>query len=156
MFMSTSNKNCLYCGNPLTGIKRKYCSELCGVKDWRLKNHDAYRLIEKKHKHKTGDRYYKKYYKINREKINEKRILRCYNITPECYKKMMESQNDCCAICKKHQSTFKRRLCIDHNHETNKIRGILCDNCNTMIGLSKDSIQTFQSAIKYIQKYNTN
>jgi hypothetical protein len=39
-------------------------------------------------------------------------------------------QNGCCAICGKHQSEFKHRLNLDHNHKTLQIRGLLCYYCN--------------------------
>jgi DNA-binding transcriptional MerR regulator len=149
-----NGKRCLYCGKLLTGIKRKYCSEKCGTKDWRLNHHRAYRLIEKRYRDKTGDRYYKKYYQNNKHTIGQKRILKQYGITLEAYNKMLKDQNFCCAICKRHKSHFKRNLDIDHNHKNNQIRGLLCWSCNTMLGCANDSIDTIQSAIEYLKKYN--
>ncbi len=44
-----------------------------------------------------------------------------------------EKQKGCCAICGKHQSQFKMRLALDHNHRTGKLRGLLCYRCNKFI-----------------------
>jgi len=57
-----------------------------------------------------------------------------YNMTNDDYNKLFQQQNGCCAICGKHQSEIKRRLDIDHDHSTNKIRGLLCRNCNQHLG----------------------
>jgi hypothetical protein len=67
---------------------------------------------------------------------------------------MLLKQNDCCAICKRHKSevTVKRKnhLCVDHNHSTGKIRGLLCDKCNRGIGLLCDDIDILKNAIEYL------
>ena len=46
-----------------------------------------------------------------------------------------------------------KNLCIDHCHETNKIRGALCDRCNLAIGCLSDSREKIFSAINYIEAY---
>lgn len=48
-------------------------------------------------------------------------------------KELFIKQNKCCAICKKPEKSFKRRLSVDHNHRTGKIRGLLCYRCNRFI-----------------------
>lgn len=57
-----------------------------------------------------------------------------FGITLDNYNQMFIEQNGCCAVCGKHQSKFQRRLAVDHNHETGKVRGLLCPNCNTLLG----------------------
>ena len=51
-----------------------------------------------------------------------------------------------CAAC---GST--NRLCIDHDHETNKPRGLLCHNCNTALGLVGDNLETLTNLIEYLK-----
>lgn len=46
------------------------------------------------------------------------------------YNKMLEAQNECCKICGRHQSLFKTRLHVDHDHKTGRVRGLLCSLCN--------------------------
>src|SRR6266851_2489240 len=57
-------------------------------------------------------------------------LAKRYGMTEADYQKIYMSQLGCCAICKKHSSTFKTRLNVDHNHKTGKIRGLLCYRCN--------------------------
>lgn len=58
-----------------------------------------------------------------------------------------------CQICGKTANTQKR-LCIDHNHKTNKIRSMLCDECNNGLGKFKDNKQLLQNAINYLKEYD--
>lgn len=58
------------------------------------------------------------------------RLKRMYGITVEQYETLLTKQNNSCAICKRHESEFKTRLAVDHNHKTGAIRGLLCNYCN--------------------------
>jgi hypothetical protein len=92
--------------------------------------------------------------KRSRDYMRKYDLKKSYNITIAQYDEMLLKQNDCCAICKRHKSevTVKRKnhLCVDHNHSTGKIRGLLCDKCNRGIGLLCDSIDLLNNAIKYL------
>ena len=55
-----------------------------------------------------------------------------------------KKQNGKCAICRKPQTAFKRRLCLDHNHKTGQLRGLLCFYCNKRVV----GRHTLESAIK--------
>lgn len=69
------------------------------------------------------------------------------------YQALEVFQNHQCAICKKKQDCGgKHRLCIDHCHATGRIRGLLCDRCNKMLGFSQDSLEILFSAIEYLKK----
>lgn len=57
-----------------------------------------------------------------------------YGITPDDYDRMLEQQGWVCAICGSPPPPSKRRLHIDHDHETGKVRGLLCTRCNTALG----------------------
>jgi hypothetical protein len=74
-----------------------------------------------------------------------------YGITIEDYDELYKLQNGLCKICK---STDKgtKRLSVDHNHESGKVRGLLCQKCNRGLGLFNDSIFLFTEAIKYIKE----
>jgi hypothetical protein len=65
---------------------------------------------------------------------------------------MLKVQNNSCLICGKKET--KRRLSVDHNHKTGKVRGLLCSHCNHILGLSYDNIKILQSAINYLNKKN--
>lgn len=72
------------------------------------------------------------------------------SITAAQYNALIEDQEFCCAICKAHQDTFKYGLCIDHDHESGDVRGLLCINCNALLGHAKDSAGILESAISYL------
>lgn len=74
-----------------------------------------------------------------------------YGITREDFDKLTREQHGLCAICKKPEPRYKY-LSVDHDHETSKVRGLLCSLCNPMIGYAKESIVTLESAITYLQK----
>jgi len=84
----------------------------------------------------------------NKEKKYIKSLMRFYNITKEDYNKMFDNQTGRCAICFC-ESNIK--LCVDHNHTTGKVRGLLCKKCNSAIGLLKDNTEFLYRAIKYLQ-----
>ena len=75
-----------------------------------------------------------------------------YGITDEFYEDMKARQNDCCAICGKHSSEQDQALAIDHDHDTGKVRGLLCRTCNLGIGYLNDNINLLANAIKYLNK----
>jgi hypothetical protein len=78
---------------------------------------------------------------------------RKYGINLEQYDEMLKSQQGVCAICNKSCDTGMN-LAVDHCHETNKVRGLLCKNCNTAIGLLKENVENMNKAINYI-KFHT-
>jgi len=69
---------------------------------------------------------------------------------------MVLFQNNLCLICKKPETTKNKfgtifPLSIDHCHKTNKIRGLLCMQCNTTLGRFKHDIELLKQAIKYLE-----
>ena len=74
-------------------------------------------------------------------------MRRKFSLTEDQYDDLMK--NEKCQIC----NVELIKKCIDHCHTTNKIRGVLCNNCNTALGLVGDNIATIESMIKYL---NTN
>ena len=77
-------------------------------------------------------------------------LKRKYGITLDDWNNMFDEQKGCCAICTKHQSQMKQRLHVDHCHESGKVRGLLCTQCNTALGLFYDNTDIIYSAIKYL------
>jgi len=114
----------------------------------------------------------RKHYQENKEYYREKRLrwtkenkeysvamyrkkhLRYkFNITPEQYAEMEKKQEGVCAICK---LKSKKKLCIDHCHETNQVRGLLCVSCNFGIGYLQDDIKLLEKAKQYLYEYKSN
>ena len=86
--------------------------------------------------------------KSNRRASRKHKLKSQYGITIEDFDQMMEDQGGVCAICGAPPSY--RRLDIDHCHSSGKVRGLLCPNCNKMLGLVGDNIATLRSAINYL------
>lgn len=89
------------------------------------------RRKEREHLHKKG------------RKLQLKKL---YNITLEQFDILVALQSNKCAICG--EELIKPFL--DHDHRTNKIRGILCRNCNIAIGLLSDSPVKLINAVRYL------
>jgi hypothetical protein len=75
------------------------------------------------------------------------------NITYDKYLEISSLQNFQCAVCGVHQDNLEKSLCVDHDHNNGKIRGLLCSNCNIAIGFLKEDENLLLSAISYLKKY---
>lgn len=125
---------CLNCGEEFSELntkiragKGKFCCNEC-YKEYRRKN---------KKDEKESNRLYQKKTK--------------YGLNAEEYYNMFESQNNKCAICGEEFSDSNKAF-VDHCHKTNKVRGLLCTRCNSLLGMAKDNIETLQNAIKYLSQ----
>jgi len=94
--------------------------------------------------------------------INKRRHrLNKYNLTEKDYDDKLKDQNFVCAICKEEETTIDgatqetKILSVDHCHKTKIVRGLLCNNCNHLLGKAKDRIEILSSAIDYLKKYAT-
>src|SRR5690348_3193138 len=78
-------------------------------------------------------------------------FIRNYGITTEIYNQMWAEQKGCCAICKRHETEFAKRLHVDHCHTTKKVRGLLCHNCNLAIGRLREDVDVLLNAVEYLR-----
>lgn len=90
-----------------------------------------------------------KYRIANRENINFKNRVDRYGINFAHFVALYDAQDGCCAICKREITKEKCR--IDHDHDTGKVRGLLCVSCNTGLGLFQDSPDVLSSAAGYLR-----
>ena len=74
-----------------------------------------------------------------------------YGMTPEQYEELIRLQGNVCGICLKACSTG-RRLVVDHDHETGRVRGLLCNSCNRAIGLLGDTADDLKRAYQYLAR----
>lgn len=74
------------------------------------------------------------------------------------YARLFHEQGGVCAICKKPEwkeaNGRTTNLCIDHNHETGKLRGLLCRSCNSAIGFLKDDLTLVRRAALYLRQHD--
>lgn len=75
-----------------------------------------------------------------------------YGISLETYAELSEKQNNKCAICEKVCSSG-RKLAVDHNHKTDKVRALLCVKCNMALGGFEDNVTTMLRAIEYLKEH---
>ena len=129
----------------------KFCNMTLAKQKWYLKH--------KKRLAKEKALYYRK--NIIKEKLNQKKwrernkekLLKYqqewslkfhYGLSIEQHEKLLNSQHKKCAICNR-----KVKLCVDHDHKTGKVRGLVCHRCNTLLVVF-DNKRLFKSMIKYI------
>ena len=77
------------------------------------------------------------------------KIRRQCNISEAEFQQLVSSRT--CDICFTNID-INDKLCIDHDHKTNKVRGTLCHRCNTALGLFLDNIDNLRQAVLYLEK----
>lgn len=94
---------------------------------------------------------------LSRAKWRDQQMRSVWGIGVAEYNALHEAQGGVCAIClepetSKHRGRV-RRLAIDHDHETGRIRGLLCTQCNTALGKFRDSESRLLRAVAYLRQH---
>lgn len=98
----------------------------------------------------------------NNDRATNSEIMKRYGIGLSDYNRMFDKQGGVCAICGKeetrvdHRTKKVSRLAIDHDHATNKVRGLLCHGHNNSLGHFNDDPKLLTSAIAYLAKHSDN
>lgn len=100
------------------------------------------------------------------EKHKNKILIKCrkqhlvsnYKMTSKGYLELLIQQKNTCAICGEYETRVTKTgdikpLSVDHNHITGKVRALLCNDCNALIGFAKENQEVLKNAITYLQKY---
>lgn len=105
-------------------------------------------------------RYFRSRPEAQRElaRQRQRRNLRMYGLTVDDLERMMIAQGGVCAICARpphegQRDPRKKRLGVDHDHATRKVRGLLCDPCNIALGLFDDDPSRLAAAIQYLERF---
>ena len=130
----------------------KSCDTTKPIDDFYLRNKTS--MV----RHSTCKECDKKRVKENHDPVayRNAELQRRYGITQQDYEVMIAEQNNQCAICNttepggRHDRGY---FVVDHCHTTGKVRKLLCNNCNTALGLVGDNTQTLQSMIEYLQEH---
>lgn len=88
--------------------------------------------------------------KKNPDVKRNQKLKSLYGITLKDYNSMLKKQNDLCAICEYKSS---KRLVVDHDHITGKVRSLLCQSCNKALGCIKENTKIAFSIINYLEFY---
>lgn len=146
--------------------------QLEASKKWKQANKDKVSAYQKEWRGKNKDKmkqYMQEWREANKENIQEynsrwkqanpdysidKHLKQQYGISIKEYCEMLEKQNFRCAICNTHESeALRSKLFVDHCHSTGKIRSLLCHNCNTALGHTKEDINRLEAMIAYIKEH---
>lgn len=76
-----------------------------------------------------------------------------YGVTPDQYAGLLLAQDGRCAICATGTPGGRGNWHVDHDHDSGKVRGLLCTNCNVGLGMFKDDIERMRAAIAYLDKH---
>jgi len=150
--------------------KNSVCSECMRIytKQYRKEHLEVIKIKNRKYILEHPDKYNNPdYHKSYREKNKDRlRITHLkwyleknFKLTLDQYNQMLKEQNGVCAICGKNETNIdgrskkNKRLSVDHNHESGKIRELLCDKCNQGLGLFQENIDTLLNAINYLKKH---
>lgn len=119
--------------------KHPWCRDCVGkaAKNWQIRNPD--KVTARKLRWKAAHPGHHRAYLLKRD----------FGITLAQYNIKLESQGGVCAICS--DPPGKRPLAVDHDHQTGKIRGLLCLTCNVGIGSLKDNSEILRRAITYLE-----
>jgi hypothetical protein len=124
--------------------KRKICN-FCRAqraKELRAADPEKYRAIDNASYQRNKE--YQKQYGRNYH------LKKKYGMTAEQWDATFESQGCACAICKSRETSH--HWCVDHDHESGEVRGILCSPCNILIGMAKDHPQVLDDAKRYLEE----
>ena len=158
-------KRCSKCSNDLpisafyqrTGSKSRHSAckvcERAMAKDWYERNKDKATAKVKAWRQQNSDAV--KQYRIdNRQKHYRQELVRKYGVEPTWFDEQMRQQGDSCVCCKREFQLGDKQTSphVDHCHETKAVRGILCNRCNTVLGLCKDDDKLLSSLARYLRK----
>lgn len=139
---------------------------------WKRENKERVRELNRIDREKNPEKYKKwreDYEKRNRDhlrsqgkefrerhkdRLQKKAVCKLHNIEISDYEEMVKDQENKCKICGMEETRIWKgkpmRLCIDHDHKTGKIRGLLCHSCNTGLGKFCDNTDLLERAIMYL------
>ena len=104
---------------------------------------------------KAMRREYHRLHRLNNpDSYHRARIKYRYKTTVEEAAKLVELVKKNCQICGQAADWKKQRLCIDHDHRTGKVRGVICHSCNVTIGHVKERVEILHQMIRYLEQNN--
>lgn len=117
------------------GSPCKKCASDKAKKNYTKKPREPYKYHTKEEKQKAVLGYY---------------LKKKFNITVQEYDDLLRKQNGVCSVCKK-QCPTGNRLAVDHNHITGEVRGLLCINCNIILGQAQDNPILLKQLAEYLE-----
>lgn len=113
---------------------------------WRQANKSSLKAAQQKYRRKHAEKLRIK--RKERKYSRDFHLRKNYGISEEQYCQMVVNQGGLCLLCQKKR---KRRLDVDHDHNTSEVRGLLCQNCNRLLGWANDDTDVLERAIQYLK-----
>ncbi len=123
------------------------------TKEQYAKDREKYRAYGKRHYEAHAEEYkarWGRYRKANPDRVREARLKFYFGLSAADYDVMLAKQDGHCAICPA-VSDGKRRLAVDHDHKTGRVRGLLCGRCNKALGLFDETVTRIEAAARYLE-----
>lgn len=131
---------------------------------WRKANKDRIKEYNQqwRSENKEHVQQYAKAYGAEYQKRDEtqqatwvRNLWRNYRMTPECFNRLWAEQDGKCLVCEvslEPRGRTSNAACVDHNHDTGEVRGLLCRGCNHGIGCLKDDPKVLEAAARYLRE----
>lgn len=115
------------------GYPRPSCKKCMyrSASDWRENNRDKHVSIFRRANHRAN-------------------LRTRFGLTVDQFERLQKASNGVCAVCQKPERR-KRRLSLDHDHSTGRLRGFVCSACNLLLGCAKDSAELLERAASYLR-----
>lgn len=145
----------------LAGIKKRHYERnketiIHRSKEFKINNPTKVKGYKDKYRKNNPDKLKSnqmEYRKKNPNRRREESLRLNYGITIDDYNNMLTSQLSGCGICNNTIMKTGKTLGVDHNHKTGDIRELLCNNCNTILGLAKEDPKILINAAMYLLKH---
>lgn len=103
-------------------------------------------------------KHHKEYYNTRKLEYRARAVKHKFGIPIDEYNRMVAEQNNLCAVCGNPETSTRngviKSLAVDHNHKTGKVRKLLCESCNTVIGKVDENVETLTRMIEYLNTHN--
>ena len=150
-------KNCIDCGNPTDKAPQAKRCDSCrrakwrGSRKWNIENPVKLREAARKYRETHPDRIKASNDARKRQK-KEWKLRGLYGITSEIVDAIFTRQHGRCAGCLRYLEACKKGANVDHCHTMNRVRGLLCPQCNMALGLVSDEQQTLRRLMAYLER----
>lgn len=133
--------------------KRNKSKKLEANRKWVAENPEKVRQSVQKHKAKyplKHNQQSRSWYSKNKERVRMQRYERSFGLKEEQVRSMLEQQQNLCVLCDK---PLGEKYAVDHDHDSGKVRALLCGPCNSKLGVLEKNPAWVAAAIRYINTY---
>lgn len=95
--------------------------------------------------------HHRAFVKKTKKANHERTVKQVYGLSDGEYDRLYAQQGGVCAICRRAKG-IARRLAVDHNHRTGRVRGLLCGPCNKFVGYLRDDPEAWRRGAEYLER----